>query len=115
MMTALESRLGICGALTIAGAIGWGQAQAQQVKDVFVVSMENTNWTQLQNQFTGNQQQILGNAAAPWLNSLVNGTLSTTVNGQTITSQTAYASAYHNVLSTPTGAGAPSIHPSEPN
>lgn len=85
-----------------------------QVGDVFVISMENTNWTQNANQFTGSQQQIVNNPAAPWLNGLVNGTLGTTVNGQTITSQTAYAKAYHNVLSTPTGAN-PSIHPSEPN
>jgi hypothetical protein len=88
--------------------------QAAPIQTVFVVSMENTNWTQNANQFTGNQQQIFGNPAAPFLNSLVNGTLTTTVNGQTITSQTAYATAYHNVLSTPSGAN-PSIHPSEPN
>ena len=77
--------------------------------------MENTNWTQPTNQFSGGQQQILNNPAAPFLNSLVNGTLATTVNGQTIASQTAYASAYHNAQATPTGVGAPNIHPSEPN
>jgi hypothetical protein len=91
-------------------------ARADEVKTVFVISMENTNWVQNANQFTGNQQQIYGNAAAPFLNGLVNGTLTTTVDGQTITSQTAYATAYHNVLATPVGAPAgPSIHPSEPN
>ncbi len=114
-MTTALSRVRVCGALTIAGALLALPVQAQQVQDVFVISMENTNFTQMQNQFSGNQQQILGNPAAPWLNSLLNGTLTDTVNGQRITSQTAYATEYHNVLSTPTGVGAPSIHPSEPN
>ena len=86
------------------------QAQVTQVGNVFYIAMENTDWTST----TASQAQIYGNAAAPWLNSLVNGTLSATVNGQTITSQTAYAAAYHNVLSTASGANA-SIHPSEPN
>jgi hypothetical protein len=98
-------------ALLFGAAASSTQAQVTQVGNVFYIAMENTNWTQPAGQSI---QQIYGNAAAPWINSLVNGTLSTTVNGQTITSQTAYASAYHNVLSTPTGAN-PSIHPSEPN
>jgi hypothetical protein len=89
-------------------------AWADPITTVFVIAMENTNWSQNANQFTGSQQQILNNPAAPFLNGLVNGTLTTTVNGKTITSQTAYASAYHNVLSTPSGNN-PSIHPSEPN
>jgi hypothetical protein len=97
-------------AATLAACTTWA-AHAQQVQTVFYIAMENTNWTQPAGQSI---QQIYGNSAAPWLNALVNGTLSATVNGQTITSQTAYASAYHNVLATPTGAN-PSIHPSEPN
>ena len=105
----------VCGAFLLGTALTCGSAHAQQVQNVFVISMENTNWTQTQNQFTGNQQQILNNPAAPWLNSLISGTLTDTVNGRTISSQTAYASAYHNVLATPTGVGAPSIHPSEPS
>jgi len=103
------------GALIVATLMASSYAQADEVQKVFMISMENTNWSQTANQFTGNQQQILNNPAAPFLNTLVNGTLSTMVNGATITSQTAYATAYHNVLSTPTGVGAPSIHPSEPN
>jgi hypothetical protein len=86
-------------------------AQAKRVGDVFYIAMENTNWTQPPGQSI---QQIFGNPAAPWLNSLVNGTLTTTVDGMTITSQTAYANAYHNVLATPSGSN-PNIHPSEPN
>jgi len=89
-------------------------AWAGPITTVFVIAMENTNWSQSANQFTGTQQQILNNPAAPFLNGLINGTLTTTVNGKTVTSQTAYASAYHNVLATPSGNN-PVIHPSEPN
>jgi len=91
-------------------------AHADPIKTVFVIALENHNWTQPDHQFTGGQQQIYNNPAAPFLTGLVDGTLGTTVNGQTLTSQTAYATAYHNVLATPAGAtGLNSIHPSEPN
>jgi hypothetical protein len=100
--------------LSIACSSLFSVAHGDSVKTVFVIAMENHNWTQPDNQFTGSQQQVYGNPAAPFLTNLINGTLATTVNGKTITSQTAYASAYHNVLSTPTDAN-PSIHPSEPN
>ena len=86
-------------------------AGATGVQTVFVIAMENTNWTQPAGQSI---QQLFGNPAALFLNGLVNGTLATTVSDQTITSQTAYANAYHNVLATPSGSN-PSIHPSEPN
>jgi phosphatidylinositol-3-phosphatase len=91
-------------------------ASAQQIKTVFVIAMENHNWTQPANQFTGGIQQIFQNPNAPFINSLVNGTAFTTVNGSTvdISEQVAYASAYHNVLATPSGNN-PHIHPSEPN
>ncbi len=101
----------LAAAALFAGIAAPAGAQVSRVGDVFYIAMENTNWTQPTGQSI---QQIFGNPAAPWLNALVNGTLATTVDGQTITSQTAYAAAYHNVLSTPTGSN-PSIHPSEPN
>ncbi len=83
-------------------------AGAQQVGAVFVISMENTNWKQVSNPFTGEHQQIFGNnPAAPFLNQLVNG-------GSPISKQVAYTVAYHNVMATPKGDG-PDIHPSEPN
>src|ERR1700722_5442295 len=75
--------------------LGYSTASAQQVKTVFVIAMENHNWTQPV-QLPGKIQQIYGNPNAPFINSLVNGT------------------AYHNVLATPSGANL-SIHPSEPN
>jgi phosphatidylinositol-3-phosphatase len=86
------------------------------IKTVFVIAMENHNWTQPANQFTGNIQQIYGNPAAPFINSLVNGTAWAIINDRSvnISEQTSYASAYHNVLATPSGNN-PHIHPSEPN
>jgi hypothetical protein len=49
-------------------------ANAQEIKKVFVIAMENHNWTQPANQFTGSIQQIYQNPNAPFINSLVNGT-----------------------------------------
>jgi len=90
-------------------------ASAQQVKTVFVIAMENHNWTQPV-QLPGGIQQIYLNPNAPFINSLVNGTASAVINGSeaNISEQVAYATAYHNVLATPSGNN-PSIHPSEPN
>jgi hypothetical protein len=91
-------------------------AGAQQIKTVFVIAMENHNWTQPANQFTGGIQQVFQNPNAPFINSLVDGTAFAVVNGQVVhlSEQVSYATAYHNVLSTPSGAN-PHIHPSEPN
>jgi phosphatidylinositol-3-phosphatase len=91
-------------------------ANAQEVKKVFVIAMENHNWTQPANQFTGGIQQIYQNPNAPFINSLVSGNAFAIVGGKVIniSEQAAYATAYHNVLATPTGSN-PHIHPSEPN
>jgi phosphatidylinositol-3-phosphatase len=91
-------------------------ANGQEIKKVFVIAMENHNWTQPANQFTGGIQQISQNPNAPFINSLVNGTATAVVDGVevNISQQVAFANAYHNVLSTPNGAN-PHIHPSEPN
>ena len=103
-------------AFALLAALGSLNAGAQQIKTVFVIAMENHNWTQPANQFTGNIQQIYQNPAAPFINSLVNGTAFAVIDGQVvhISGQTSYATNYHNVLATPTGAN-PHIHPSEPN
>ncbi|HJZ72809.1 MAG TPA: alkaline phosphatase family protein, partial [Vicinamibacterales bacterium] len=82
--------------------------RADDVKTVFVIAMENHNWTQPANQFTGGIQQIFQNQNAPFINSLVAGT------APGISDQVAYAAAYHNVLATADGNN-PHIHPSEPN
>ena len=102
-------RMTACG-LALATALGWSSfgARAADVKRVFVIAMENHNWTQPANQFTGGIQQIYQNPNAPFINSLVNGT------APGISEDVAYATAYHNVLATAGGAN-PHIHPSEPN
>jgi hypothetical protein len=102
--------------VSLAVLLGSLNAQAQQIKKVFVIAMENHNWTQPANQFTGGIQQIYMNPAAPFINSLVNGTAQVTLGEHTvnISSQVSYAAAYHNVLATPSGNNL-HIHPSEPN
>src|SRR5690349_5913267 len=67
-------------------------------RKVFVVAMENHNWTQPGTQ--ASPQQIFQNPAAPFINSLVNGTPG-------ISDQVAFANAYINA--------AVGDHPSEPN
>jgi hypothetical protein len=104
------------GVFALLTTLGNFTASAQQVKTVFVIAMENHNWTQPANQFTGGIQQIYQNTNAPFINSLVNGSAFAFINGSMvkISEQVAYATAYHNVLATPSGNN-PSIHPSEPN
>ena len=97
--------------------ISTGQsARGQNVKKVFVIAMENHNWTQPAHQFNGKIQQVFQNPSAPFINSLVSGTATAVINGSVvnISKQVSYATAYHNALATPSGNN-PSIHPSEPN
>src|SRR5579872_6513395 len=102
------------GLLSILTTLGGVTGNAQEVKTVFVIAMENHNWTQPV-QLPGGIQQIYQNPNAPFINSLVNGTASVFINGVRVnlSEQVAYATAYHNVLATPSGNN-PSIHPSEP-
>jgi len=93
-------------AVTAAAADGVGD-DPRSIKTVFVIAMENHNWTQPANQFSGPIQQIFQNPNAPYINSLVNGT-------NIASRQVAYAANYHNVLAT-AGGDNPHIHPSEPN
>src|SRR5215470_20252078 len=74
------------------------QARADSIQTVFVIAMENHNWTQPASQTSPGQ--IFGNPAAPYINSLV-------TPGNPNAAQTSYAKNYQN-----TGTG---IHPSEPN
>lgn len=94
-----------------------GQDNNLQIKHVFVIALENHNWTQPNNntgQTTGTQQ-IFQNPNAPFINSLVNGTAEAYINGQLvdISKQVSYATAYRNVLASDDPNG-PHIHPSEP-
>ncbi len=112
----LQLRRHTLGAFALLGALSSLTANADNIKTVFVIAMENHNWTQPANQFTGGIQQIYQNPNAPFINSLVSGTAYAVINGKlvNISQQTSYASAYHNVLATPSGNN-PHIHPSEPN
>lgn len=103
-------------AFVLCGLVGSSKANAQEIKTVFVIAMENHNWTQPANKFTGGIQQIYKNPNAPFINSLVDGTATAMVNGSKvkISEQVAYTTAYHNVLATPRGNN-PHIHPSEPS
>ena len=103
----------IC-ALTLAGALAAGGFAVQadgrdderkdrdddggRVKTVFVVAMENHNWTQPSTQTS--PLPIFMNPAAPFINSLVDGSSG-------ISDQVSYANGYINA--------AVGVHPSEPN
>jgi hypothetical protein len=78
----------------------------KRIHHVFVIDMENHNFTQPSSD-TSAPGQIFGNPAAPYINSLITA-------GNRNAAHVSYASAYHNVLATPSGNN-PSIHPSEPN
>ncbi len=115
----------VVGVLMVTAVFGTRKASAQgqggfdpdpwSVKHVFVIAMENHNWTQPET-VSGGIQPIAQNPDAPFINSLVNGNANVYVNGQlvNISKQVAYATAYHNVLATASGDN-PDIHPSEPN
>ncbi len=107
---------GTLGACALVASVGNTRAGAQQIKTVFVIAMENHNWTQPANQFTGSIQQIFQNPNAPYINSLVDGSAFAVINGSLVhvSEQVAYATNYHNVLAT-LGGNNPHIHPSEPN
>src|SRR5579883_1345322 len=80
--------------------------KSKKLKHIVIIDMENHNFTQPSSDTTA-PNQILGNSAAPYQNSLI-------TPGNPNAAQVSYASAYHNVLATPSGNN-PSIHPSEPN
>ncbi|MBZ5522169.1 MAG: alkaline phosphatase family protein [Acidobacteriia bacterium] len=109
-------RLGTLGIFALLTTLSCLNASAQEIKKVFVIAMENHNWTQPANQFTGGIQQVFQNPNAPFINSLVDGTAFAVIHGRVvrISEQVSYATNYHNVLSTPGGSN-PHIHPSEPN
>jgi hypothetical protein len=94
------------------------------VGTVFVIAMENHNWTQPASD-TSAPHQIYNSTNAPFINSIVNSafnggalnpqaTLYGSATPISINSQVSYATAYHNVLATASGSN-PHIHPSEPS
>jgi len=113
-------------ALAITAATADDGRSNGQIKTVFVIALENNNWTQPDGAVTGSGQlQIFNNTAAPFINSLAKGTdAPVTINGRQvkISRQLAFATNYHNVLTRndPNDAATlqglnPHIHPSEPN
>src|SRR6201987_5217902 len=86
-------------ALTCLAAFGGSSVKAQEIKTVFVIAMENHNWSQPANQFTGGIQQIYLNPNAPFINSLVDGTAVAVIDGELVhvSEQVAYAANYHSV------------------
>ena len=106
-MVTIASLLALLPAAYAVGSILTAQAAvAQSINHVFVIDMENHNFVQPSSD-TSAPGQILNNPAAPYLNSLI-------TPGNPNAAHVSYASAYHNVLATPSGDN-PSIHPSEPN
>ena len=83
---------------TLMAAAISGVAKADPIQTVFVIAMENHNWTQPATQ--SSPAQIFGNPAAPYINSLV-------TPGNANAAQVSFATNYLNV-----GTG---IHPSEPS
>jgi len=86
----------------LAGALMMGfvltvPARAGGIGDVFYIALENHNLTQPGSQTS--PEQLLGNTAAPYLNSLI-------TPGDPNAAQSSFASAYTNI---------PGNHPSEPN
>jgi hypothetical protein len=59
----------IAAAVAVTGA----KIKATDVRAVFVIAMENHNWVQPLHKFDGGTQQIYQNPAAPYINSLVDG------------------------------------------
>ena len=76
----------------------FGYHNSNRIGDIFVIALENHNFTQPTNMTS--PQQILGNPAAPFINSLL-------TPGNPNAAQVSYATAYYNA-----GMNA---HPSEPN
>jgi len=117
----------ILGVFALLAAVSSGSVRAQddrdhrddrddrEIKHVFVIAMENHDWTQ-PTTVPGGIEQIFQNPNAPFINSLVNGTALAFVDGHVmnISNHVSYATAYHNVLATSSGSN-PHIHPSEPN
>ena len=106
---------GALGTVALIAGLGNTEARAQQIKTVFVIAMENHNWTQPANQFTGSIQQIFQNPAAPFINSLVAGSAYAIIDDDLvhISEQVSWATNYRSVLASP-GGNNPHIHPSEP-
>ncbi len=91
-------------ALATAAVLAASSAHAAAIGTVFVIALENHNFTQPPAVTAAGLGQVFGNPAAPFINSLI-------TPGNPNAAMASYASNYTNV---PPQAGQP-IHPSEPN
>lgn len=91
--------------------LGLSAAYAQQppqINTVWYILLENRNFSSgTTGTNTDGGSVVLGNAAAPYINSLI-------TPGNAVAQQVSWCSCYHHVLSNAAG-NPPSIHPSEPN
>src|SRR5215469_13452176 len=104
----------IAAGCAVAGLLTGTAASAhslERIGNVFYIYMENHNWTQpngnVNTDPSSGIEQIKGNPAAPFINSLIDPNSPMSV-------QVSYTSNCYNVLATPSGMN-PDIHPSEPN
>ena len=80
MVQARHRVIASVGALIGALALGTFHLHADESqRAIFVIALENHNWEQPVNKFTGGIQQIYQNPAAPFINSLVDGTAAVVV------------------------------------
>ncbi|MGH7984135.1 MAG: alkaline phosphatase family protein [Candidatus Udaeobacter sp.] len=104
----------LAGACAVVGLLVANAASAhslERIGNVFYIYMENHNWTQpngnVDNSPSSGIEQIKGNAAAPFINSLIDP-------NSPMSAQVSYTNNCYNVLATSSGIN-PDIHPSEPN
>ncbi len=101
----------LAGASCFSAATAMAAAPLEHVGTVFYVTMENHNWIQpngnVDTSPASGIEQIKGNPAAPFINSLVDP-------NSPMSRQVSYTNNCYNVLATPSGVN-PGIHPSEPN
>ncbi|MDE2021264.1 MAG: phosphoesterase, partial [Patescibacteria group bacterium] len=104
----------LAGVCTAAGFLMTRVASAESLErigTVFYIYLENHNWTQpngnVDTSPTSGIEQIKGNPAAPFINSLIDP-------HNPMSADVSYTNNCFNVLATPSGAN-PDIHPSEPN
>ena len=88
----LVRRFGMLGVVALLASVGLQNSSAEEhergeISTVFVIAMENHNWTQPANQFSGSIQQIFQNPNAPFINSLVDGSAYAVVDGRLVTGQ----------------------------
>jgi phosphatidylinositol-3-phosphatase len=112
----MKNRLPVCSLLACAAAgLSLAPAASAQspgrVGTVFYILLENHNWIQPNGNVdtapTSGIEQLKGNPAAPFLNSLIDPNSPTSYD-------VSYTNHCYNDLATPSGVN-PSIHPSEPN